>query len=301
MATLWQKMKIGMSKTAQAIGRTMDTITGKRLDDAFFDDLEESLILADAGVTCSTRIVADLRARTLEKREYDPRAVREMLAELIAGRLEGSPMPQVDGLQAVLVVGVNGVGKTTTIGKLAARFTAQGKRVLVAAGDTFRAAAAEQLGVWAQRAGAQLVRHQEGADPAAVFYDAIQAARARGCDLVLCDTAGRLHNKKNLMDELAKIARVADKEQVPCVRLLVLDAVTGQNAVHQARAFMEAAHVDGLAITKLDGTARGGVVLAIAQELSLPVWFVGVGEGIDDLQPFSARAFARALVGLEEE
>lgn len=298
MSGFFSKFKQGLSRTAAGLGRVMDAVAGKTLDDAFFQDLEEALILADAGVATSWQIVEALRKRTVKEREYTPQAVKEMLAQIIAEMVE-NPQPQwPEGMFALLIVGVNGVGKTTTIGKLAHLFAQNNQKVVIAAADTFRAAASEQLATWASRAGAQLVKHQEGADPAAVFYDAIAAAKARAAQVVICDTAGRLHNKKHLMDELAKIARVAQNQGIPQKTILVLDATTGQNGLMQARAFAEVAHVDALAVTKLDGTAKGGVVLPVVKELGLPVWFVGVGEGLDDLQPFDAMSFAKGIVGI---
>jgi len=296
--SLFIRMHKALSRTANALGRTMDAVAGRRLDDAFFEELEETLILADCGAPAAMAVVAELRQQSNTQREYRPEEVRAMLADIIAARLTLQPMPQYDGLFALLVVGVNGAGKTTTVGKLAYRLAQGGKKVIIAAADTFRAAAAEQLSVWAERANAQLIQHQAGSDPAAVVFDAISAARARNCDAVLCDTAGRLHNKKQLMEELAKVARIAGRESIPKLTLLVLDGVTGQNAIAQAEAFVDTVAVDGIVVTKLDGTARGGAVLAIAEQLKLPVWFVGVGEGIDDLQPFDAQAYARGMMGI---
>ena len=298
MASLFKKMRDALTRTSQAIGRTVDAVRGLRLDDAFFDQLEEDLILADAGVAMATAVVERLRSRSVQEREYDADQVRAMLAEIITELLAIKDNTPQQGLTAIMLLGVNGVGKTTTAGKLCHRMTQSGQKVVVAAADTFRAAAQEQLDTWVERAGGQLVAHQPGADPAAVFFDAIAAAKARNADVVLCDTAGRLHNKTHLMAELQKISRIADREGIPCLRLLVVDGATGQNAVSQARAFTEACGVDGIVITKLDGTAKGGVVLSLAGELGLPVYYVGIGEGIDDLYEFDAEAYAAGLVGL---
>jgi len=275
-----------------------------KIDEDLFEELEEILILADTGAVTAGRICADLRQKIKERGVTDPAAVRGLLRETVANMLCGgqeltlSPAPAV-----ILVIGVNGVGKTTSIGKMAARFKNEGHRVILGAADTFRAAAVEQLDVWAGRAGVEIIKHGEGADPAAVVFDTLAAAKARGADVVLIDTAGRLHNKKNLMDELAKIRRVIDRE-LPGTALevlLVVDATTGQNAVNQARQFKEVAGITGIILTKLDGTARGGVVLAIREDLQVPVKFVGVGEGLDDLQPFDPEDFAAGLLGEETD
>ena len=299
--SLFVRMSQALTRTSNAFGRAVDAITGKRLDDAFFEEMEELLIMADTGVAPAEAIVAQLRRATIAERTYQADEVRVMLAKIIADVLSVKPVPQFEGLHILMLIGVNGVGKTTTVGKLSYRLSHEGKKVVVAAADTFRAAAEEQLGVWVDRAGAQMIQHQHGADPAAVLFDAIKAAQAREADVVVCDTAGRLHNKHHLMEELAKVGRIAAREQVPCKTFLVLDAVTGQNAVAQAQAFMKACPVDGVIVTKLDGTAKGGVVVAIAQQLELPVCYVGVGEGIEDIQPFDALAFARGMVGLAAE
>lgn len=270
------------------------------ISEEFYEELEETLILSDMGVETACEAVEQLRARVKSeklKNEEDVRnCLRQVLLEMMSGddtslQLNGSPA-------VVLFVGVNGVGKTTTIGKLGAHLKAQGKRVLLAAGDTFRAAAAEQLGIWAERSKLELIRHEEGSDPAAVVFDAMNAAKARGTDVVLIDTAGRLHNKQNLMNELTKITRVIQREsgQIQGETLLVLDATTGQNGLIQAKQFAESAGVTGIVLTKLDGTAKGGIAVAIAKELQLPVKFVGLGEGIDDLRPFDAQEFIEALV-----
>ncbi len=269
-------------------------------DEAFFDDLEEMLILADVGLETSTEAVKELRTRMIEDKIAGQEPVKKCLREILAERLSVgdtalnlSTRPSV-----VLVVGVNGVGKTTSIGKLANSLRQEGKRVLLCAGDTFRAAAADQLEIWANRAHCELVRQKEGADPGAVLFDAIQAAKARGVDVVICDTAGRLHNKANLMAELSKLRRIIDRElpEAALEILLVLDATTGQNGLIQAKQFQEISGCTGIVLTKLDGTAKGGIVIAIAQELQVPVKFVGLGEGIKDMQPFDAQEYVEALI-----
>ena len=274
-------------------------------DEAFFEELEETLILADLGMNTALEAVEQLRQRVRKEKLRDQEevksALREILAEMISvgdTSLDLSTTPSV-----VLFIGVNGVGKTTSIGKLAHQLKNEGKRVLLCAADTFRAAAADQLEIWAERAGCELVRQHEGADPGAVLFDALQAAKARNVDVVLCDTAGRLHNKANLMAELTKLSRIIDRECPGAARetLLVLDATTGQNGLIQAKQFQEAAGLTGIILTKLDGTAKGGSVISIRQKLGLPVRFVGVGEGIDDLMPFSAQDFADALFGAKED
>ncbi|MDR0381939.1 MAG: signal recognition particle-docking protein FtsY [Oscillospiraceae bacterium] len=300
----FDKIKQGLSKTRQRMGGTLGGLfTGfSRADETFFEELEEALILADLGATAAADAVEALRVRCRQESLKGPEAVRAALVDILAARLSvGDPSLRLGTKPSViLVIGVNGVGKTTTIGKLAGHLAAAGRRVLLCAGDTFRAAAAEQLAVWAERAGADIVRQHEGADPAAVVFDALAAARARGCDVVLCDTAGRLHNKQNLMNELAKISRVIDRELPGADRetLLVLDAVTGQNGLSQAREFAAAAGLTGLVLTKLDGTAKGGIVVAVADALQVPVKYVGVGEKLDDLMPFEPRAFVEALLGV---
>ena len=269
-------------------------------DEAFFEELEETLILADLGMDTAVDAVEKLRTKVRKEKLHDQEEVREALRDVLAEEMEVgdtaldiSTQPSV-----VLFIGVNGVGKTTSIGKLAHQLKSQGKRVLLCAADTFRAAAADQLEIWAERAGCELVRQHEGADPGAVLFDALQAAKARGVDVVLCDTAGRLHNKANLMAELAKLSKIIDRECPGAARetLLVLDATTGQNGLIQARTFKETAGLTGIVLTKLDGTAKGGIVVAIARELGVPVKFAGVGEGIDDLRPFDARAYVEAII-----
>ena len=270
------------------------------IDEDFFDELEENLILADMGMDTTLEAVEELRGRVKEKKIKDPEEVKACLREILVEMLDvGDVALDLAGKPAVLLmIGVNGVGKTTTIGKLASLLKKEGNRVLLAAGDTFRAAAADQLSIWADRAQVEIVRHEEGSDPAAVVFDAMNAARARKADVVLVDTAGRLHNKQNLMNELNKMSRVIDRESPDSSKevLLVLDATTGQNGLSQAKQFGESAGITGIVLTKLDGTAKGGIVLAIAKELGVPVKFVGLGEGIDDLQPFDAAEFAQALV-----
>ena len=294
------KLKAGLAKTKAAI---VDKIEGVfkafvKVDEALFDELEETLICADIGVPVVMDILDRLRDEVKTDRLKEPTEVKERLYAMLTSMIgEGEPLHLTTRPSVVLVIGVNGAGKTTSIGKLAHLLKHDGKKVLVAAADTFRAAAAEQLAVWCNRAGVDLIRQGQGADPASVVFDAIAAARSRGTDVLLIDTAGRLQNKKNLMDELAKINRVIARELPDADRetLLVLDATTGQNAVSQAREFKDAAGMTGLILTKLDGTAKGGAILSIKSEVNLPVKFIGVGEGIDDLQPFDARAFAEAL------
>ncbi len=295
------------NKIAQGLKKTRDSMMGKvdallnsftKIDEDFFEELEENLIMADVGAVTAARICDRLRKKVKEEGLASPDQVRGGLKQIISQMLEGpSELDLSTKPSVILVIGVNGVGKTTTIGKLANNLRQQGKKVLLAAADTFRAAAIDQLQIWADRAQVDLVRHEEGSDPAAVVFDAINAGTARGCDVVICDTAGRLHNKKNLMDELSKIARVIEREAPGCAKevLLVLDATTGQNALNQAKLFREAAGLTGLVLTKLDGTARGGVVIGIREELDIPIKYIGVGEQIDDLRPFDPVEFANAL------
>ena len=276
------------------------SMTFDRLDDDFYEELEEALILADIGAATAADTVAQLRKRVSQKLLGRADEVKDALRDILAEKLDvGDPSMDLSTQPSVvLIIGVNGVGKTTSIGKLAARYKSEGKKVLLCAGDTFRAAAADQLEIWADRAGVDIVRQHEGADPGAVLFDALQAAKARNVDVVLCDTAGRLHNKQNLMNELAKLRKIIDREVPDAAKetLLVLDATTGQNGLIQARQFKETAGLTGIILTKLDGTAKGGIVVAIAQELQVPVKFVGVGEGIGDLRPFDAREFIRELL-----
>ena len=275
------------------------SMTFDRLDDDFYEELEEALILADIGAATAADTVAQLRKRVSQKLLGRADEVKDALRDILAEKLDvGDPSMDLSTQPSVvLIIGVNGVGKTTSIGKLAARYKSEGKKVLLCAGDTFRAAAADQLEIWANRAGVDIVRQHEGADPGAVLFDALQAAKARNVDVVLCDTAGRLHNKQNLMNELAKLRKIIDRETPDAAKetLLVLDATTGQNGLIQARQFKETAGLTGIILTKLDGTAKGGIVIAIAQELQVPVKFVGVGEGIDDLRPFDAKEFTKEL------
>ena len=270
------------------------------VDEDFFEELEESLILSDMGMDTTMEAVEELRSRVKERKIKEPEEVKACLREILVEMLNtaGTGLDLTGKPAVILMIGVNGVGKTTTIGKLASRLKKDGNRVLLAAGDTFRAAAGEQLNIWADRAGVDIIRHGEGSDPAAVVFDAMNAAKARKSDVVLVDTAGRLHNKQNLMNELNKIRRVIDREGAESSKeiLLVLDATTGQNGLIQAKQFGQSAGITGIVLTKLDGTAKGGIVLAIAKELGVPVKFVGLGEGIDDLQPFSAEEFVQALV-----
>ena len=300
----FSKIGAGLKKTRDSIMNSVNSMLHSftKIDDELFEELEEILIMADAGASTSARICELVRGKVKERGETDPAKIKDLLAETVAELLRGGQELNLRTKPSViLVIGVNGVGKTTTIGKLASRFKREGKKVILGAADTFRAAAIEQLEVWAGRAGVELVKHTEGSDPAAVVFDTLAAARARGADVVICDTAGRLHNKKNLMDELAKISRVIDRELPGSDKevLLVLDATTGQNAVNQAREFKNAAGITGIVLTKLDGTARGGVVLAIREDLDVPVKFVGVGEGVDDLMPFDPEEFARGLFSEE--
>ena len=297
---VFKKINFGLRKTRNnmsgAIDNVLDSYTS--IDEELFDELEEALVMGDVGVTTASEITKRLNERVRKKGLKNPADVKTEIKEIVAEMLEGGEdMGLITIPSVILVIGVNGVGKTTTIGKMASMYKAEGKSVILAAADTFRAAAIDQLNVWAERAGVDIISHKEGADPAAVIFDTISAAKARGNDIIICDTAGRLHNKKNLMDELAKIYRVIDRELPYSDRevLLVLDATTGQNAVNQAREFAKIAEITGIILTKLDGTARGGVVLSIKNDLKVPVKFVGVGEGIDDLQPFNPHAFAEGL------
>lgn len=301
--SLFNKWKTGLGKTRTGFfARLFASKDG--INEEFYEELEEALILADAGAAVTERLLDDLQAAIKEQKITDRETARTVLAGLIAQIVATKkPFPADTGAAVLLIVGVNGVGKTTSIGKLANSYREQGRKVMLAAADTFRAAAAEQLGEWAKRADVPMVKHGEGADPAAVVFDAIASYKAKGCDLLLCDTAGRLHNKTNLMNELGKIRRVITRElpDTPCETLLVLDAVTGQNAVVQAKAFADVCQLDGVILTKLDGTAKGGVVISICEQLKVPVRFVGVGEGIDDLQPFDAKLFAEALLASDAD
>ena len=297
----FDKLKNGLTKTRESIAKQVNNVFSVfvKVDDELFENLEEALIMADIGVETSSYIIEKLRDNVKHKHITDGNLVKEELKSIISEILSAldttvntSTTPSV-----ILVIGVNGVGKTTSIGKIASHYKSMGKKVLLAAADTFRAAAIDQLDIWAQRSGCDIIKHQENSDPAAVVFDACTAAKARGADILICDTAGRLHNKKNLMAELAKINRVIERELPDSARetLLVLDATTGQNAVSQAKLFSEAADITGIILTKLDGTAKGGIVISIAKEQNVPVKFFGVGEGIDDLQEFNSDDFAKAI------
>ncbi len=297
----FEKLKEGLQKTKNSFTEKVDNVlkTFKKVDEELFEELEEALITADVGVETSMEIIERLRTRAKELKVTESEELYSVLREIIADLLnENLPEPSPKcSLEIILVIGVNGVGKTTSIGKLAHKFKTEGKKVMLAAGDTFRAAAIDQLGIWAKRCGVDMIRHEEGSDPASVVYDAVTAAKARNMDVLIVDTAGRLHNKKNLMEELRKILKVAEREAPSANRetLLVLDATTGQNALSQAKLFGEIAEIDGIILTKLDGTAKGGVVIAICNEQRLPVRYIGVGEGIDNLQEFVAEDFVNAL------
>ena len=298
----FDKLKQGLQKTKENfVGKIDKMLAGFGVvDEDMLDELEDILIMSDFGVETTDFIMEKLRERIKSEKITEPEKVKAVLLEEICAILTGTAAPGIDtnAVPAVItVIGVNGVGKTTSIGKLASRYKAAGRSVLLAAGDTFRAAAIEQLGVWADRVGVDMIRQNEGSDPAAVLFDACRAAKARGTEVLICDTAGRLHNKKNLMAELAKMNKVVEREMPDVHRetFLVLDATTGQNAVNQARAFSEVANITGIILTKLDGSSKGGIVVSICKELGIPVRLVGVGEGIDDMQPFNAADFAKAL------
>lgn len=302
---IFSKIREGLRKTRDAIFGKIDQMLKSftKIDEELFEELEELLVMGDVGIVTAEKICDELRKRVKQRGITDPSMIYGLLSEVITEMLRGGQELQVSTKPSViLVIGVNGVGKTTTIGKMAARFVREGKRVTLAAADTFRAAAIDQLQIWAERAGADLIRQNEGSDPAAVVFDAISSAKARGSDIIIADTAGRLHNKRHLMAELEKINRIIDRELPDADKevLLVLDATTGQNAVNQTKEFKTAAGITGIVLTKLDGTAKGGVVLAIREELNVPVKFIGVGEQIDDLQPFDPEEFARALFGADE-
>lgn len=297
----FDKIKQGFKKTSDAVSHSLDSVFAAfvKIDDDLLEELEEALILSDVGASTAAKIVAEVEKRAKLRKTTTADELRDLLREVLTDNMLDNQPLNTDGKPAViLVIGVNGVGKTTSIGKLAARYVNEGKKVMLSAADTFRAAAADQLEIWAKRAGADIVRHGEGADPAAVVFDSISAAKARGSDIIIVDTAGRLHNKANLMNELAKIDRVISRELPDASRetLLVLDATTGQNAVHQAEEFNKAAELTGIILTKLDGTAKGGIVIAISAGLGVPVKLVGVGEGIDDLIDFDRAAFREAIL-----
>lgn len=296
----FEKLKQGLAKTRSGFSEKISGVLSAftRVDEDLLEELEEALILCDMGVETSLTAIEALRQRVKEERIKQPEQVREALREIIED-LVRFDLPEETFPKVILVIGVNGVGKTTSIGKIANVYRQQGKSVLLAAADTFRAAASQQLSIWAERVGVPIVKYGEGADPAAVVYDSLDSAKAHGTDVVICDTAGRLHNKKNLMNELNKIDRVISQQHPEASRetLLVLDATTGQNAISQAKEFSSVVHVDGLVLTKLDGTAKGGVICAIKKELGIPVRYIGVGEGVDDLQVFQPEEFAAALVG----
>ncbi len=297
---LFARIREGLAKTRRQLTERVEDLISyyQNMDDDFFDELEEILILSDLGAATASELVSDVRRKVQTQKIGNPEKVKELLRESLMEMLGDSEPYELQSPTVLLMIGVNGVGKTTATGKLAAKYTREGRKVLLAAADTFRAAAIDQLAVWSERAGVPLIRHQEGADPAAVVFDAVHAASSRNTDLLICDTAGRLHNKKNLMDELSKIHRVLEREAPDSHRevWLVLDATTGQNAVNQARVFREAADITGIVLTKLDGTAKGGIVATITKELGVPVRFIGVGEGIDDLEPFDARAFCEGIL-----
>ena len=302
---LFSKIRDGLKKTRTAVVGQIDSMLGSftKIDDELYEELEELLVMGDVGVRTAEKIVDELKVRVKKEGITDPSHIHILLEAIIIEMLSGGEELDISTQPSIiLVIGVNGVGKTTTIGTLAKQLTLDGKKVILAAADTFRAAAIDQLDVWARRSGCEIVKQGEGSDPAAVIFDAIAAAKARGADVIICDTAGRLHNKKHLMDELAKINRVIDRELPDGAKekLLVLDATTGQNAVNQAEQFREATGITGIVLTKLDGTAKGGVVLAIKDGLGIPVKYIGVGEQIDDLQPFNAEEFTKALFAKSE-
>lgn len=302
----FSKIKEGLKKTRNAVVNQIDGMLKSftKIDEELFEELEELLVMGDVGVKTASKITDELRVRVKKEGVTDPNEVHRLLEEITADMLRGGEELNLNTKPSIiLVIGVNGVGKTTTIGKLANNLRMQGKSVLLAAADTFRAAAIDQLEIWAERAQCDIVKQKEGSDPAAVVYDAISAAKARGTDIIIADTAGRLHNKKYLMDELGKITRIIDRELPDADKefLIVLDATTGQNAVNQAREFKNSAGITGIVLTKLDGTAKGGVVLSVKEELGVPVKYIGVGEQMDDLQPFDADSFAKALFAKNEE
>ena len=296
----FSKIKEGLNKTRASISNGVNSIINSftKIDEELFEELEETLVMSDVGVVTAQEICERLRKKIKETGVTDPKEIKGMMKEIIAEMLgEDEGLSLNTKPSVILVIGVNGVGKTTSIGKIASQLKKDGKKVVLGAADTFRAAAIDQLGIWAERAGVSMVKSVEGTDPASVVFDTISSAKSKGADVIICDTAGRLHNKKNLMDELAKIYRVIARElpDSSVETLLVLDAATGQNAVNQAREFKNVADITGIVLTKLDGTAKGGIIVAIRNELNIPVKFVGVGEGIDDLQPFNAAEFADGI------
>ena len=297
---LFDKIKSGLKKTRDVLTGRMDDLVGsyKELDDDFYEELSDILVMSDIGMETTQLAVDRLREKCTSEKIGDPEKARAALKQILVDIMTAPPMP-LESPMALIIVGVNGVGKTTTIGKLASRFKVIGRKVIICAADTFRAAAADQLTVWAHRAGVPIVKHKEGADPAAVVYDGVQAARARGADILLIDTAGRLHNKAHLMEELKKISRVVERDypEAKIKALLVIDATTGQNGLAQAKVFSDVANIEGIVLTKLDGTAKGGIAVAIANELHMPVRYIGLGEQIDDLQPFDAKEFIDAILG----
>ena len=297
---LFSRIRQGLSRTRGNVSAQMDELieNTKEIDDEFFEEITDILVMADAGAKTAMEEVEKLKALCAERQIKDPAKAKDALKEVLASSMKAVPMNLKDP-SVIFVIGVNGVGKTTSIGKLASRFKAIGRRVLIVAADTFRAAAAEQLSVWADRAEVPIVKRQEGADPASVVFDGLQTAKSRHADIILVDTAGRLHNESHLMEELRKMARVVEKEypEAEMHALLVLDATTGQNGLNQARVFMDVTKLDGIVLTKLDGTAKGGIALAIRRELDLPVRYIGVGEGLDDLQPFNAEEYIDAIFG----
>ena len=297
---LFDKIKSGLKKTRDVLTGRMDDLVGsyKELDDDFYEELSDILVMSDIGMETTQLAVDRLREKCTSEKIGDPEKARAALKQILVDIMTAPPMP-LESPMALIIVGVNGVGKTTTIGKLASRFKVIGRKVIICAADTFRAAAADQLTVWAQRADVPIVKHKEGADPAAVVYDGVQAARARGADILLIDTAGRLHNKAHLMEELKKIRRVVERDypEAKIKALLVIDATTGQNGLAQAKVFSDVANIEGIVLTKLDGTAKGGIAVAIANELHMPVRYIGLGEQIDDLQPFDAKEFIDAILG----
>ena len=297
---LFDRIKAGLQKTRAVFSGRMDELVEsyKKLDDEFFEDLSDVLIMADVGIKTTELAVNRLREKCKAEKIGSAEAAREALKDILADMMRTEPM-RLESPMVLLVIGVNGVGKTTTIGKLATRFKTVGRRVIICAADTFRAAAAEQLTVWAERADVPIIKQKEGADPAAVVFDGIQAARGRHADILIVDTAGRLHNKAHLMEELKKISRVAEREypEAKVKALLVIDATTGQNGLQQAMLFKEVANIEGIVLTKLDGTAKGGIAIAIRNELGLPVYYIGFGEQLDDLQPFDAKQFVDAIFG----